>query len=206
MSDSHSSIESSIRDACRVADHDLAASLIVERYGGEILAFLSSRLRDEDEAGDAFGEFAEQLWKGLPRFEFRCSARAWAYKIAQRSAGHYRKAQRRRRQVPLTGASRLSRAVERIRTRTLPYLRTEVKDAFQELRERLPEEDRMILVLRVDRRLGWRELADVMLEQEEPSADELAREAARLRKRFQLIKSRLRTMAEEQGLLQSTES
>jgi RNA polymerase sigma-70 factor (ECF subfamily) len=131
--------------------------------------------------------------------------RTWAYTLARRTAGHYRRRERRNDAgQPLTQLSRLSVAVERVRTATLAYRRTDVKDRFQELREQLAEEDQTVLILRIDRGLSWLELAQIMLgEETTPSEEQLKPEAARLRKRFQHAKERLRQLAEEAGLLES---
>ena len=69
------------------------------------------------------------------------------------------------------------------------------------LRDRLPPDDQALLILRVNRRLVWTEIALVMFhagEAVEPAV--LESEAARLRKRFQSVKERLRNMALEEGL------
>jgi RNA polymerase sigma-70 factor (ECF subfamily) len=62
----------------------------------------------------------------------------------------------------------------------------------------------MLLVLRVDRNLEWNDLARVLAEGDDgtaPLADaDVTREAARLRKRFQLLKEKLREMAKREGL------
>ena len=70
-----------------------------------------------------------------------------------------------------------------------------------QLREELPAEDQALLILRVDKQLDWNELAQVLSE-DELAGDALRRESARLRKRFQMIKERLRKRAEEEGLLE----
>jgi len=49
------------------------ASLVIESYGPEVLNFLETMLRDHADAGDAFAQACEDLWKGLPRFEGRSS-------------------------------------------------------------------------------------------------------------------------------------
>jgi RNA polymerase sigma-70 factor (ECF subfamily) len=75
-----------------------------------------------------------------------------------------------------------------------------VKDRFRQLRESLDPDDRMLLVLRVDRDLPWNEIARVMLGRESPEPESLKRESERLRKRFQLIKDELRERAHELGV------
>lgn len=58
--------------------------------------------------------------------------------------------------MPLSAAPDLADAAEAVRTRTAEYLRTEVKDRIAKLRDSLDPEDRTLLILRVDRKLGWR--------------------------------------------------
>lgn len=199
------SIEAPIRAAFDAQDYERAATLAVERYGQELLGFLVGHLRDADAASDVFQQWSEVFWRTLPSFEWRCSLRTWAYKLARRTAGHYKQREHKHGAGAqgLTHLSHLSVAVERVRTATVAFKRTDVKDRFQQLREQLPEEDQTVLMLRIDRGLSWRDLAEVMLGDEAtPTDDQLATEAARLRKRFQLAKERLREMAEKAGLLE----
>jgi RNA polymerase sigma-70 factor (ECF subfamily) len=69
-------------------------------------------------------------------------------------------------------------------------MRTDVKQGVAKLRERLDPDDQTLLILRVDRDLSWREVADVM------GLGEPA-----LRKRFERIKTRLREMAREEKIV-----
>jgi RNA polymerase sigma-70 factor (ECF subfamily) len=60
----------------------------------------------------------------------------------------------------------------------------------------------MLLVLRVDRGLAWEDIALTFLDDPEAASEEdKKREAARLRKRFQIVKKRLGERAREVGLL-----
>jgi RNA polymerase sigma-70 factor (ECF subfamily) len=43
-------------------------------------------LRDRDDADDAFGRFAEDLWKGIAGFRGQSSFKAWAYRVAWHAA------------------------------------------------------------------------------------------------------------------------
>ncbi|MBL8743041.1 MAG: hypothetical protein JNK04_18155 [Myxococcales bacterium] len=75
-----------------------------------------------------------------------------------------------------------------------------------ELRASLPEQERELLILRIDRRLAWQDLARVLAEDGELDTDvELKKRAARLRKQFQALKERLRTAAKHRGLLDQDE-
>lgn len=89
-----------------------------------------------------------------------------------------------------------------VRTATHSALRSEKAHKLKALRDELSIEDRTILILRVDRDLQWEEVARVVLENDgDVNAEELKRETARLRKRFQLVKQRLRERARREGLL-----
>ena len=103
-------------------------------------------------------------------------------------------------QVPITGLS-AEIAIE-LRSATVTYLKTESKDRFAALRESLPVEDQTLLILRVDRGLAWDELARIMLGEEPvPSNEDLKRESARLRKRFQFVKEKLLELGRAAGLI-----
>jgi len=195
--------ERQVRDLCARGDHAGAASAVVRDYGPEILGFLTAVFRDDVEANDAFAEVAEALWRGLPEFAWRSSVRTWAYAIARNvTRVRRRNAARRGRRVMNASDAFFQGVVDKVRTETTPFLRTEKKTRLQALRDALPEEDRMLLVLRVDRGLPWIDVARIVATDEDAPADDaaLAQEAARLRKRFQLVKDRLRDLAKREGL------
>jgi RNA polymerase sigma-70 factor (ECF subfamily) len=196
--------ESSIRTAWEAGDMPGATTGALKCYGPELLGFLTSFHEDYDVAADAFAVFSQRLWETLPSFRWDCSLRTWCYRLARNAAidvtrGELRK---RRGQIGLSSAPEVLAVANRTRTETLSILRTEKRTALERLRAELPEEDRTLLVLRVDRNLGWREIAHVLWRTgDAPDAAWLTREAARLRKRFQLVKERLRRLARERGLL-----
>jgi len=174
-----------------------AASLALETYGAEVYGFLVNELHGD--AADVFSAVSERFWRGLGAFEGRCSVRTWLYVLARNAASEWRKSPRNRRDLH-TGISELDAIVTRVRTHTEPWRRSEVKDQIRALRDALPDEDRMLLILRVDRELEWDDVARVMLDVEAREAA-IARESARLRKRFQLIKDELRDRARAAGIL-----
>lgn len=202
--DDREAVERRIRARLDAGDRDGAATALLEGYGREVLGFLIARLRDRDAASEVFSQFTEDLWKGLDGFRWQCAARVWAYTLARHAASrHIKDARRRRaRNVGLSRAGPLSAIEERIRTATMNAARTEARSRLAQLRESLPGDDQTVLLLRVNRRLGWREIAQVMAGADRDASDEaLEKEAARLRKRFQLAKDKLRRMAVEQGLV-----
>jgi RNA polymerase sigma-70 factor (ECF subfamily) len=203
-SEEREGLEQKIRAFCDAGDRKRAATLLLEGYGREIFGFLVARLRDRDAASDVFSQFTEDLWRGLEGFRWQCSARVWSYTLARHAASRYIDDVRRRRgrDIPLSRAGPLSEIAEKIRTGTRAGARTESRSRIAQLRESLPVEDQTLLILRVNRKLGWREIAQIMLRDgETPEDEDLEKEAGRLRKRYQLAKDKLRQMAVEQGLV-----
>jgi RNA polymerase sigma-70 factor (ECF subfamily) len=197
-------LEGRIRAHFDAGDKKRAATTLLEGYGREVLGFLIARLRDRDAASEVFSQFTEDLWKGLDGFRWQCSARVWAYTLARHAASRYiSDAHRRRaRNVPLSRAGPLSAIEQKIRTSTMAADRSESKSRLARLRESLPVEDQTLLILRVNRKLDWKEIAQVMSYEGKVVAEAaLQKEAVRLRKRYQLAKDRLRQMALEQGLI-----
>ena len=190
-------LEDELAGLIRGKQLDLAATRALEGYGAELYGFLVSFLGNESDAADVFSQVGEDLWKGLPSFKLACSVRTWLYLLARHAAARFRRSPWNRR----TGDSRLEGLVELARTRTQPWLRTDVKDRFKAMRDALDPDDRSLLVLRVDRGLSWEEVARVMLGEETASDAELSRETDRLRKRYQLLKDDLRRRARELGLI-----
>lgn len=91
---------------------------------------------------------------------------------------------------------------EKLRSATRNHLKTEVKTKMRELRERLPQDDQMLIVLRINQKLSWNEIAVIISGEGDAMEDEAKRRwSARLRKRFQLLKEQLREMAAAEGLL-----
>jgi RNA polymerase sigma-70 factor (ECF subfamily) len=197
-------VEEAVQQACQSGELDLAATRALEAYGPEILSFLSARLRSGSDGEEAFSIFAEDLWKGLPGFGFRCSVRGYMYTLARNAANRWASAPQNRvdRNLSVSAQASLSALRDRSRSATHMYRRTEVKDKVRALREQLPEEDQAILILHVDRGLPWREIAMVMSEEGEAVADDvLDRESARLRKRFERVKVELKALAQKAGLI-----
>jgi RNA polymerase sigma-70 factor (ECF subfamily) len=204
MTEADVDTERAILKAWEVQDYQTAATHALEAYGPQILAFLVARLRSVPEAEEAFSMFTEDLWRGLPGFGFRCSTRGWLYALARNAANRHATAPQRRvdRNLTLPGENALGGLVKQLRSTTHAYQRTDVKDAFRLLREKLPVEDQTLLILHVDKKLPWREIAIVLNDEASlPDDPTLEREAARLRKRFERVKADLRASAIQAGLL-----
>jgi RNA polymerase sigma-70 factor (ECF subfamily) len=190
-------------------DPTRAAELILRSYGREIMSFIGTAHRSEADADEVFSLFAEAIWRSARTFEARSSVRTWCYAVARKVSLHFQRDTHRRvkRFRPIGDDAAFVEVEQRIRTETLTYLRTAKRDRLVALRDALPERDRALLVLRVDRRMSFRDIA-VVLDGSEPSestpsAAELSRSSARLRKQFQIVKDRLRASARQEGLLGS---
>jgi hypothetical protein len=67
-------------------------------------------------------------------------------------------------------------------------LPTTRRHQLDDLRMSLSDEDRDLLVLRVEQGLAWKEIATAFLEESDSEPEAVAREAARLRQRFRSIR------------------
>ena len=204
------SVESRALLALAAGDRERAATLMLREHGQEVSRFLAALHRDPDDAAEVFSAFAEALWRSIATFEARSSVRTWMFAVARRVSLRYRRdeSRRRRRFEPLPDGSALLAMEAKLRTETLSFLKTERRSKLTALRESLPVEDQMLLMLRIDRKLAWSELAVVLSEagsDDDMSAalaeDAQKREAARLRKKFQLLKERLRELGRREGLI-----
>jgi RNA polymerase sigma-70 factor (ECF subfamily) len=190
--------ERRVRELVDAGDHNGAAALTVSELGDEVYAFVLSHSRDEDEAGDVFSQACTDLLTSMPTFKFRCSIRTWFYRLARSAGARYRATagNRKERHVAL---SQISEAVDRVRSRTNLHMRSEVKDGFRRLRERLDPHDQQLLMLRIDRDLAWNEIAEIVDDIDDPG--QITRASARLRQEFQKLKDRLRELAVAEGLI-----
>jgi RNA polymerase sigma-70 factor, ECF subfamily len=188
--------ENAIRARTEKGDIDGAVTDALRLYGPELYGFLIALAKNEPDASDAFSHFSERLWRTMDKFSWECSLRAWCYRLARNALVDVRRG-KRPAGIPLSAVSEVA---EKVRTETAAYLRTDAKNELQRLRAKLPPEDQELLVLRIDRDMSWEELARVFSEGETPlDAKDLERESARLRKRFQLVKDRVREMMKRAG-------
>ena len=176
-----------------------ALRLTFAAYGAEIYGFLVGELHEAERAQEVFALFAEDLWRVMPRLELRSTMRAYCYAVARHALYRYLDSvvRKERRAVPLSHAD-WNALVARVRTETSEYLRSEARDRVAALRSALSEDERTLLMLRIDRGLSFREITEVLGETAgdgDPKVQE-----ARLRKRFQLLKDKLRKMALAAGI------
>jgi len=174
---------------------DRATEEMLRTYGPELVGWLCAILPRAADAHDAFSRMSEDLWKSLRRFDGRCSLRTWCYMLARHAAARIRGRAGQAREVLVSQIPSIAQAVTQIWNTTR---RNEARthDVYAEIRALLDDDDQTLLALRVDRDLAWRDIAQVMLG-EAATEDELGRKAATLRKQFERVKERLRTLAAE---------
>jgi RNA polymerase sigma-70 factor (ECF subfamily) len=188
----HVALEERISVACKEERWSDAATIAVKGYGPELLGYLVGMTRSEVEAHEVFSVFCESLWKNLPGFRWESSFRTWAYCVARRAFTRMRRDPHRRRAVPYSEA--MSAAIAQVRTRTATFLRSETRDKVAALRAKLPPDDQTLLILRINRKMPWRQIAIVLGEEGETAAA-VERRASSLRKRFERLKADLRALA-----------
>jgi RNA polymerase sigma-70 factor (ECF subfamily) len=175
-----------------------AAAVAVRGLGRPVLMYLFKLLQDADAAQEVFSRSCEKLWRGIGEFRRECTLSTWFHRIAWNAARDYRMEARHRRERRLESSEK-ERIVAEVRTTTMRYLQTTVRDRFTKLREHLHAEDRSLLVLRVERDMSWKEIAMVMSENAK-AVDERT-----LRKRYERLKTRLKKLAKTEGLLKRSE-
>jgi RNA polymerase sigma-70 factor, ECF subfamily len=185
------SVQARVQELIGAGDVSGGATEALRALGPEVLRFLRSVLRDEEDAADAFSHFAENLWRGLPSFRGQASLRTWAFRIAWNSAMNLRNdAWHRRGRRFATGEA--SQLAEEIRTKTVVRVERQ-RDELEKLRQTLSAEDQSLLTLRLDREFSWEEIAEIMSAGGEP-VQPLA-----LMKRFERLKKRLAEMLRKQA-------
>jgi RNA polymerase sigma-70 factor (ECF subfamily) len=173
-------------------DEVAAADALVRGYGAEVYGFLVAMLRNDDDAEEAFASFSEEVVRSLPTFRGASTFRTWSYAVARHAALRLRRGEGRRRKRFVDGATGAAERVAfEMRSATTVFRRSDVKDRVRALRDALSDDERELLVLRIDRGLEWDEVASVLNE-----------ESATLRKRFERTKEKLRVLAQQAGLLE----
>lgn len=188
---SRDQLESEIREHAEAERWQEAATCALQGYGAEILGFVHGVVANPADADEVFSSLCEIVWTRLSDFRFESAFRTWLYSIARnivRDRGRAR--QRQRRRFADLDGSPVSQIAARVRSTTAIHLRSQTKSRLHEIRDALPSDDRVLLVLRLDREMAWTDIARVLADG--PLEDhEAARESARLRKRFARVKSKV---------------
>jgi RNA polymerase sigma-70 factor (ECF subfamily) len=187
-------IDQAPEDLLRAGDVRGAATAAIRTLGPRVLGYLRSLLRDEAEAAEAFSAFCEALWISLPGFRGDASLQTWAFRLARNTALSMRGEAWRRRVRPLETREAADLA-EEVRTRSCRRVEWQ-RRALDRLRVALPEEDRTLLILRVDQGLAWDEIAVILGGPDGPVR------ANSLAKRYERVTRKLGALARAEGLLE----
>jgi len=191
------SVEQQIRSMLDGHKKEQAAKLALEEYGKELLGWLCGVCGDLA-AQTIFDRFSKELPGELWAFSGQFAFRPWLYGIARKVA--FRQLRSPSRQDSPLGGSVMPQPGDHASDHRT-WAKTQLNhSAFARLRDQLDPEERMVLILRVDRRMSWEDVARVM---ENPATGETLRESAtRLRRYFHRTRERLREMAIAEGLMQ----
>ena len=183
-----------VQELLAAGDRRGAATEALTRIGPDVLRYLRAILRDEEDAADAFSDFAEKLWGAIGSFQGRSSVKTWALRIASNAAFNLRHDafRRRRRRLATSEASALAAEI-----RSSSLARDERhRRALDELRRTLTPAEQSLLALRIDQSLSWEETAEILSEIG-PRVS-----AGALMKRFERLKARLGRAARQRGLIE----
>ncbi len=182
-------LQARVQQLLEEGDVRAAATVALREMGPEILRFLRSVLRDEEDAADAFSHFSEHLWKGLPSFRGQSTLRTWAFRIAWNGALTLRNDAWHRKGRRL-GTGEASQLAEELRTKTAVRVERQ-RTALDRIRENLTPDEQSLLALRLDREFSWEEIAEIV------SAGGERVQPLTLMKRFERLKKRLAEMIQE---------
>ena len=190
--------DAEIEALCRAERFDEATTLAITSYGSEVMGMLVRSLGDEERACDVFSRWSEDLWKSFESFQWLCSLRTWCYRLARNALSRHTRDPYRRRRTRLSSQA-AAQIVEQVRQSTAPFMKTDVKDRFSTLREKLSEDEQWLLTLRVDRNMNWRDIAIIIYSEENPSDLDLPKLENRLMVRFHRLKDKLKRLAAQDG-------
>jgi RNA polymerase sigma-70 factor (ECF subfamily) len=183
-----SSFEAEVHELTLAGEHRRAAERLLARLSSELRAFLHRLLGVATLTDEALGATCEQLSRGLPSFRWESSVRAWSYIVARREAKRCRARHARRDAACTKLVNANDKAHVAPEVPTLPSAPSGHRDTLDGLRVSLSDDDRDLLVLRIERGLVWEEIAAAFLEEHEMEPQAVQREAARLHQRFRAIR------------------
>src|SRR5215510_7432534 len=144
-------IEAAQKDPARFAE-------LYEINFGRVYAFIARRVRDRNEIEDLTSEVFHQALAALPRFEWRGAPfAAWLFKIASNTIiDKFNKTSKEK------ALASLSKDIEVSSTEIEDIEEIEQRAALFELVERLPDDQRRVILLRFAEEKSIREVAEAL--------------------------------------------
>jgi hypothetical protein len=172
-------VDSRVRELIDRGDVSAAAALFLDKYGPDVFGFLSGVLEDTRVARATYKGFVKRVSAELPAFQWKCSPRVWLYYLARREL-EARRSSATRSESKQVGETEVWRDAGLIKV-------------IGAVRRTLSEEERELLILRVDRLLDWYSLAITRLGETAMFAA-IVTEARVLRKRIERLLERIESL------------
>ena len=188
-------MDSTADDLLARGDHRKGVERVMHEMGPSVLGLLHTMFRSNpDAAEEAFSLFAENLFRHAATYRGDAPLKAWVYAIARNAALSVSRDGWRRfgERLETRDAEKLA---EEIRTRSA-IRRERQSNALDSLRDTLDLDEQTLLTLRLDEKLPWDEVAQVM-----SSGGEKV-DSSTVRKRFERLKVRLGEEARLRGLVE----
>jgi len=177
-----SEFDARVRELVERHDVTAAVELLLEVHGPDLFGLLAGVLEDGSGARATYRAVAKRVAEELASFQWNWSAKIWLYSLAHREL-HGRRAQ--------TTGLRVERELD-----TEVWRNAGLSAVIKAVRRTLTEEERELLILRVDRKLDWHSLAATRLGgAASPSAIE--GEARLLRARMKGLFDRVERLTEQ---------
>ena len=161
-------------------DHREPLGILLRRYGGPLLTFIQRMLGDRHRSEELFQEVFLAVWINRRKYEFPRPFRAWLFGIAlNKCRGEFRA--ERPRAVSFSEQAYYG-ATPQPAGPDDAAIAVETASIVQTAVMRLPEQQRLVVVLRVWNGLSYTEIADVMQRAESTVRSEMFHGLASLRK------------------------
>jgi DNA-directed RNA polymerase specialized sigma24 family protein len=172
-------VDAQVRDLLDRGQASTAASVLLDKLGADVFGFLVGVLGDTRRARAAYAGLVARVTAELPAFRGKCSSRVWLYSLARRELDDRR--------------TRAKRAEPTRSGDTGVWRQAGMLAVIGAVRRALSEEERELLILRVDRLLDWQSLAITQLGEAAARAA-IAREANTLRRRLDTLLERIESL------------
>jgi RNA polymerase sigma-70 factor (ECF subfamily) len=141
-------------------DHREPLGILLRRYGGPLLTFIQRMIGDRHRSEELFQEVFLAVWINRRRYQFPRPFRAWLFGIAlNKCRGEFRA--ERSRAVSFTEQTHYEASPQLVGPDDAAVA-VETASIVQTAVTRLPEQQRLVVVLRVWNGLSYAEIADVM--------------------------------------------
>lgn len=128
-------MESDVRELLRRGEKDRAFEMILDLYETKVFRLVMSMVGDAGRAEEVAQDSLLKVWQALERLDERAGLGTWIFTIARNTALTYLRAESYRRTVPLDSIAEPAAAAQRS------------DGDIRGLVERLPEEQRQVVVL-----------------------------------------------------------